>query len=49
MAVHDPAPNAVEADLVKSPIQFNDERFDIIIAQGFFQYIGTHQAEKFAE
>ena len=49
MAIHDPAPNLLEADLVKSPIGFGDKQFDIVIAQGFFEYMGTYQEKKFAE
>ena len=49
IAIHNPAPNLIEADLVNTPIRFNDKRFDIVIAQGFFEYMGTFQAQKFAE
>ena len=49
IAIHDPAPNLIEADLVGTPIRFNDQRFDIVIAQGFFEYVGDVQSQKFAE
>jgi cyclopropane fatty-acyl-phospholipid synthase-like methyltransferase len=49
MAIHDPAPNLLEADLVKSPVRFGDRRFDIVVAQGFFEYMGTCQEQKFTE
>jgi SAM-dependent methyltransferase len=49
MAIHDPAPNLLEADLVKVPIAFDGKRFDIVVAQGFFEYIGGLQEQKFAE
>jgi SAM-dependent methyltransferase len=49
IAIHDPAPNLIEADLLKTPIRFDDKSFDIVIAQGFFEYAGTFQAQKFAE
>jgi SAM-dependent methyltransferase len=49
MAIHDPAPNLIEADLLKTPIRFADKRFDIIIAQGVFEYMGDFQSQKFAE
>jgi SAM-dependent methyltransferase len=49
MAIHDPAPNLLEADIVKTPIRFADKRFDIIIAQGVFEYVGDVQSEKLAE
>jgi cyclopropane fatty-acyl-phospholipid synthase-like methyltransferase len=49
MAIGKPSPNLQEADLVKSPIRFGDKRFDFIVAQGFFEYVGTVQEQKFAE
>jgi SAM-dependent methyltransferase len=49
IAVHNPAPNLIEADLLETPIRFGDKRFDIILAQGFFEYTGKFQAQKFAE
>jgi SAM-dependent methyltransferase len=49
IAIHDPAPNFIEADLVNTPIRFDGKRFDIVIAQGFFEYMGTFQERKFAE
>ncbi len=49
IAIHDPAPNLIEADFVETPIQFGDKRFDIVIAQGVFEYMGSFQAQKFAE
>ena len=49
IAIHDPAPNMIETDIVENRIKFGDKRFGIIIAQGFFEYVGTRQSEKFAE
>jgi len=49
IAIHDPAPNLIEADLVETPIRFGDKRFDIVVAQGFFEYVGDVQPQKFAE
>jgi SAM-dependent methyltransferase len=49
IAIQKPAANLLEADLVQTPITFDGRRFDIIVAQGFFEYVGNHQAEKFAE
>ena len=49
IAIHDPAPNLIEADFLETPIRFDDKRFDIVIAQGVFEYAGTFQAQKFAE
>ena len=49
IAIHNPAPNLIEADLLETPIRFDDKRFDMVIAQGFFEYAGNFQAQKFAE
>lgn len=49
IAIQEPAPNLLEADLLASPIRFGDRRFDLVLAQGVFEYLGDHQAEKFAE
>ena len=49
MAIDQPAPYLIEADLVKNPIRFGDKRFDLIVAQGFFEYMGSVQQQKLAE
>jgi SAM-dependent methyltransferase len=49
MAIQQPAPNLMEADLIGTPIAFADKRFDIILAQGLFEYLPKVQSEKFAE
>lgn len=49
IAIQKPAPNVMEADLMEAPIGFGGMRFDIVVAQGFFEYVGKHQSEKFAE
>lgn len=49
IAIQEPAPNLLETDLVESPIRFGGQRFDIVVAQGFFEYTGDHQSAKFAE
>lgn len=49
IAIHKPAPNLIEADFLEAPIRFADKRFDIVLAQGVFEYVGNHQAQKFAE
>ena len=49
IAIHDPGPNLIEADLINTPIRFDGKRFNIVIAQGFFEYVGPFQAQKFAE
>jgi len=49
IAIHNPAPNLLQMDFVETPIKFEDRKFDIIVAQGVFEYIGTVQAKKFGE
>lgn len=50
IAIHDTqAPNLLELDFVEAPIEFGDNRFDIVVAQGAFEYVGALQARKFAE
>ena len=49
IAIQEPAPNLTESDILKNPIRFGDQRFDIIIAQGVFEYLGEFQSQKFAE
>jgi SAM-dependent methyltransferase len=49
IAIHAPAPNLLEADILQGPIRFGDRRFDLVVAQGLFEYVGDHQAAKLAE
>jgi SAM-dependent methyltransferase len=49
IAIHRPAPNLVETDFLAEPIQFGSRQFDIIIAQGVFEYVGRFQTQKLAE
>src|SRR5215813_11391899 len=49
IAIQDPAPNLLEADLRKDPIKFGAKRFDIVLAQGIFEYVGDTQSRKFTE
>jgi SAM-dependent methyltransferase len=49
IAIQDPAPNLIEADLLEVPIGFSGKRFDIVVAQGFFEYVGSFQEQKLAE
>jgi cyclopropane fatty-acyl-phospholipid synthase-like methyltransferase len=42
-------PNLREIDILENPIRFNDRRFDIVVAQGLFEYVGEHQDEKLSE
>jgi SAM-dependent methyltransferase len=49
IAIQRPAPNLIEADFLETPIRFKDKKFDIVIAQGVFEYVGNFQSQKFAE
>jgi SAM-dependent methyltransferase len=49
IAIHNPAPNLIEADLIESEIAFGDKRFDLIAALGVFEYAGQSQSRKFSE
>lgn len=49
IAIHDPAPNLIELDFLEAPIEFGGRHFDIIAAQGVFEYLGEFQSQKFAE
>ncbi len=49
IALSGPAPYLIEADLLESPIEFRDKHFDIVLAHGLFEYIGSHHSQKFSE
>jgi SAM-dependent methyltransferase len=49
IAIHDPAPNLIEMDFLERPIGFGDKRFDLVVAQGVFEYVGAFQDEKLSE
>ena len=49
IAIHDRAPNLIEVDFLENPVKFGDKRFDLILAQGVFEYVGPFQRQKFAE
>ncbi len=49
LAIHDPAPNLIETDILENPIKFDDKKFDIIVALGVFEYVGSFQSQKFSE
>lgn len=49
IAIHEQAPNLREADFLETPIDFDGRSFDLVIAQGVFEYVGTFQLQKFAE
>jgi SAM-dependent methyltransferase len=49
IAIQTPAPNLLEMDILKQPISFHGKKFDLIVAQGLFEYCGDRQSQKFAE
>jgi SAM-dependent methyltransferase len=49
IAIQAPAANLHELDILRQPITFDDRRFDIVVAQGLFEYLGDKQSRKFAE
>jgi len=49
IAIHNPAPFLLESDFLETPIKFGNKHFDIIIAQGVFEYVGTFQSQKLSE
>lgn len=49
IAIHDPAPNLIESDILREPIRFAGRRFDIVAALGLFEYLGACQDQKFSE
>lgn len=49
ISIPNPGPALAEVDFVANPIGFQDQRFDIVLAQGVFEYMGEFQRQKFAE
>jgi cyclopropane fatty-acyl-phospholipid synthase-like methyltransferase len=49
IAIHNAAPNLLEADIVETPIRFGSKRFQIVVAQGLFEYLGDAQSSKFTD
>ena len=49
IAIKEPAQNLIDADILRDPIAFADKKFDIIIAQGVFEYLPDVQSQKFSE
>jgi SAM-dependent methyltransferase len=49
VAIHSPAPYLLQANFIETPIGFGSKKFDIVIAQGVFEYAGTFQSQKFSE
>jgi SAM-dependent methyltransferase len=49
ISIPEPAENLLEADILQAPIDFKGMKFDLVVAQGLFEYVGEYQSEKFAE
>jgi SAM-dependent methyltransferase len=49
IAIQEPAPNLKERNILKEPIGFEGELFDLAVAQGLFEYLADSQSQKFAE
>ena len=49
IAIHDPAPNLIQADILERSIKFAGKQFDIVSALGLFEYVGAAQEQKFSE
>ena len=49
IAIHSPTSDLIQADFLENPIKFGHKKFDLIIAQGVFEYVGTFQSQKFSE
>ena len=49
LAMHESAVNLREFDILKMPIAFDDMTFDIVVAQGLFEYMAASQSQKFSE
>jgi cyclopropane fatty-acyl-phospholipid synthase-like methyltransferase len=49
IAIQHSAPNFLEVDLAQNKIGFGNRSFDIVVAAGVFEYLGTLQNQKFSE
>jgi SAM-dependent methyltransferase len=49
IAIQEASPNLTECDILQEPIRSKDAPFDLIVAQGLFEYLADKQADKFAE
>jgi SAM-dependent methyltransferase len=49
LAIQEPSPNLIEMDLTKEEIRFRDQRFDLIVAAGLFEYVGEFCTRKLQE
>jgi len=49
IALHESRPYLKEVDFLTSEISFGRQQFDLIVALGVMEYMGSHQSEKFRE
>jgi SAM-dependent methyltransferase len=49
IAIPNPGPTLAEVDFVANPIGLRNQRFDLVLAQGVFEYMGEFQRQKIAE
>jgi SAM-dependent methyltransferase len=49
IAIQSPRSNLRQTDLTIEPVAFDSRKFDIAIAQGFFEYIAGYQDQKISE
>jgi cyclopropane fatty-acyl-phospholipid synthase-like methyltransferase len=49
IAIHEPAPFLIERDFAEEPISFDGKHFDIVLAQGVFEYMGNRESQKLSE
>jgi len=49
IAIQEPSPNLTECDILQEPISSEEAPFDLIVAQGLFEYLAGSQSRKFAE
>jgi SAM-dependent methyltransferase len=49
IAIQEPAPYLIETDFLEAPVGFGGKKFDVVVAQGVFEYVGQFQSEKLAE
>jgi SAM-dependent methyltransferase len=49
IAIQRPAPNLLESDITAEPLSFRGMRFDLVVAQGLFEYLGDVQSAKLGE
>jgi SAM-dependent methyltransferase len=49
IAIQEPSPNLKECDILQEPIGSEGAPFDLIVAQGLFEYLADSQSQKLAE